>query len=91
MMSSNKTSIYSFLKKSLFTFRMFCKIFCKYLTENGGTFTGFFMIKIQAYACKEQQPESLEYSLCIQFTMALPTFLPQIHWVIAIGSWVEET
>ena len=39
----------------------------------------------------KEQPEPLEYCLCIQFTMALPMFLSQIHWLIAIGSWVEET
>ena len=76
-------------QKCLFTLRM-TRVFIKCLNEYGRTFTELFMITIQGW-------NELKNSYYLQVIwywiqrVTLPTFLPQAHWLIAIGTWAAET
>ena len=74
----------------MFVYSQDDKSFYKCLNEYGRTFTELFMITIQGWHELKNSYYLQVISYWIQ-RVTLPTFLPQAHWLIAIGTWADET
>ena len=80
-----KTVVTHKCSSKMFVYSQDDKRLYKCLNEYGGTFTEIFMITIQGYS---QYIQDIFY--WIQ-RVALSTFLPQSHWLMAVWTWEAET